>query len=79
MKYKSKSERLRGDFAEGGSDKMFRPQAAGSQKPGTTAHAITAGARAKSAKGGPPTTGRMTSQPSKPGRTGAAAAQKKGR
>ena len=40
-------------FAKGGSTKMAKPQSAGPQKPGSTAHAVKGGAPgAKSAKGG---------------------------
>ena len=58
-------------FAKGGSTKMMKPQAAGAQKPGGTAHAVKGGAPgAKAAKGGghAPVPGRVLS--AKGGRTG---------
>jgi hypothetical protein len=53
MQSKQKSERDV-SFARGGSTRMMKPQAAGPQKPGTTAHAVKGAAPdAKAARGGP--------------------------
>jgi hypothetical protein len=81
MKAKSKAERLRGaTYAEGGpANAMFGEQAAGQAKAGRTGKTQSPAPGLKSAKGGPPTTGRSMSQPSRPGRTGAALEQKRGR
>ena len=55
MQSKQKSERDV-SFARGGSTRMMKPQAAGPQKPGTTAHAVKGAAPgAKAARGGPKT------------------------
>lgn len=69
---KEKSEH-NADFAKGGNTPMFSEQAAGPQKPGTTAHDIKGGAPgADFAKGG---SGRMFSyagsQPAQAGKTSA--------
>jgi hypothetical protein len=58
-------------YARGGQTKMAKPQAAGPQKPGGTAHAVKGGAPgAKAARGGghAPVPGRSLS--AKGGRTG---------
>jgi hypothetical protein len=60
-------------FAEGGgSNKMFRPQAAGPVASGRTGKTQTAAPGAKAASGGPKTQRTASSAvPAKPGRTGA--------
>ena len=57
-------------WAKGGSTKMFGRQAAGPQKPGTTAHNVS-GNGGKFAKGGRGHMfGRQTANPRVPGKTG---------
>jgi hypothetical protein len=52
--YKSKSERLRETtFAEGGTTRMAKPQAAGPAKPGSTGKPQNPAPGAKRASGGP--------------------------
>jgi len=56
MQSKQKSSERDVSFAKGGPNKMMKPQAAGPQKPGTTAHAVKGAAPgAKAARGGPKT------------------------
>jgi hypothetical protein len=70
MRYQSKSDRLKGvEFAEGGSGKMFKEQAAGPAKGGITGKAQNPAPGAKRAAGGPKTTGRTASVPAAAGRT----------
>jgi len=57
------------DFAEGGSLKMFKPQAAGSAKPGRTGRIQTPAPGAKRATGGPRTTGYGLALPAQGGHT----------
>jgi hypothetical protein len=57
-------------FAKGGTTKMFKPQAAGLDKPGNTGKDQTAAPGAKRAMGGPARAGRSVSVPAAAGRTG---------
>jgi hypothetical protein len=60
-------------YAEGGDDKMVRPQAAGPARPGTTGKVPTPAPGAKSATGGSKLPRNVhVSAPAKPGRTGGA-------
>jgi hypothetical protein len=59
-----KKELKRGTtFARGGSTKMFKPQAAGPDRPGNTGKDQTAAPGAKRASGGPRTSGYSLSLP----------------
>jgi hypothetical protein len=70
VKYRSKSERMRDrEFAEGGTTKMFKPQAAGPDRPGNTGKDRSAAPGAKRAKGGPKNVGYGLALPAQPGRT----------
>jgi hypothetical protein len=70
MKPKSKAERLRdASYAEGGSTRMFKPQAAGPDKPGNTGKDQVPAPGAKRAIGGPKNQGYGLSLPAQPGRT----------
>jgi hypothetical protein len=60
----------RSTFAKGGTGHMIKPQSAGPAKPATTGKAQTTAPGAKSAKGGPRTSGQSLSTPAKAGRTG---------
>ena len=65
-----KTEKQRGArYAQGGDDKMFKPQSADPQKPGITGKNQTPAPGAKAAKGGPPARGYGLSLPAQPGRT----------
>jgi hypothetical protein len=69
---RSKAERLRdASFAEGGSTRMIRQQAAGPAKAGITGKPQNVAPGQKRAAGGPKTPrGVSLSTPAKPGRTG---------
>jgi hypothetical protein len=69
--------RLKADPAKGGTTKMLPKQAANTQKPGGTAHAVKGGAPGpKHASGGPVIRGVSTTKPARAGHT---APVKKGR
>jgi hypothetical protein len=57
------------EFAEGGSRKMFKPQAAGPAKPAITGKDQTPAPGAKRASGGPRTKGYSLALPAQPGHT----------
>jgi hypothetical protein len=71
MKPKSKAERLRDTdaYAEGGSTRMLKQQAAGPARAGQTGKQQTAAPGAKAAKGGPPTRGTSAVLPAAAGHT----------
>jgi hypothetical protein len=70
MKPSPKVDKQRGArYAQGGGDKMFKPQSAGPQKPGITGKNQTPAPGAKAARGGPRTTGHSVSAPAKAGHT----------
>jgi hypothetical protein len=69
-KPKKRSAQHRVDFAEGGSTRMFKQQAAGPDKPGNTGKDQSAAPGAKRAKGGPPVYVGGLSRPARPGQSG---------
>jgi hypothetical protein len=70
MKPTPKVEKQRGArYAQGGDDKMFKPQSAGPQKPGITGKNQTKAPGAKAARGGPKNTGFGLSLPAAAGKT----------
>jgi hypothetical protein len=71
MKPRSKAERLRDrDFAEGGTTRMAKPQAAGPVKPGRTGKVQSPAPGKRAAAGGPKTSRDVSlAVPAKPGRT----------
>jgi len=77
MQSKQKSERDV-SFAKGGSTRMMKPQAAGPQRPGVTAHAVKDGAPGKRAATGGPKTARDVSL-SVPAKASHTAPPRKGR
>jgi hypothetical protein len=75
---RSKAERLRdASFAEGGTARMAKPQAAGPARSGTTGKIQSSAPGAKRAVGGPKTSGHSLSTPAKHGHT--APVREKGR
>jgi hypothetical protein len=78
MQPKQKSSERDVSFAKGGPNKMMKPQAAGPQKPGVTAHAVKDGAPGKRAATGGPKTGRDASL-SAPAKASHTAPPRKGR
>ena len=59
-------------FAKGGSDRMFKQQAAGPAAPARTGKAQSTAPGARAASGGAPQRGHSTAAPAKPGHSGPA-------